>query len=182
MIDRFNKMIGLATAMALAMGLPVAAAQAQGSVSLASVQEETLSEAAAGSLRTSLSDEYDRLQVRLQANQPGQTPGQLRTSTSELAGMFLAGAMRHTLVVQPHGSAVLIGIQGQVSDTGARQLVLTNLTAWINHGRVLDANRMETFALLEDARIRQGGAPFTVDGVGYLAVAEGQSIRFHRAR
>jgi len=179
MIGTINKVMGFATAIAMSLPSP---AQAQGNVALASVVEETLSEAAATSLRTSLSDEYDRLQVQLQANQSSQTPGALKTSTTELAGLFIAGAMRRALVVQPHGSPVLIGLDGQVSDTGARQIVLVNLTAWINHGRVLDPNHMETFEILPDERIRQGGAPFTVEGVGYVAVAEGQSVRFHRAR
>lgn len=159
-----------------------AMAQPQSAVGIASVSEEGLSESSAETLRSSVSDELERLQVRLQAHEPNQTPGTLTTTTSELEGRFIAAAMRHVLVIQPHGQPVLVGIQGQVAENGARQLVLLNLSSWIDQGRALDPNQSPAFAVLEDEKIRsQDGAGFQVDGVNYLVRAEGNSIGFHRA-
>lgn len=159
-----------------------AMAQPPSAVGIASVSEEGLSESMAETLRSGVSDELARLQVRLQANEPNQTPGTLTTTATELEGRFIAAAMRHMLVTQPHGQPVLIGIQGQVMENGARQLVLLNLSSWIDRGRSLDPNQSPAFAVLDDEKIRSpDGAGFQVEGVNYLVRAEGASIGFHRA-
>lgn len=172
----------LAAAIAVFALQTSATAQSQSAVAIASVPEEGLAESSAEALRSNISDELERLQLHLQGSEPDQAPGTVTTTTAELEGRFIAAAMRHVLVVQPHGQPVLIGIEGQVAENGARQLVLLNLSSWIDNGRVLDPNHSAAFAILDDEKIRSpDGAGFRVDGVNYLARAEETSIGFHRA-
>jgi hypothetical protein len=168
----------LGAGLLLASFIPVRAQIAP--VRLMTVAEEQVSTATLAQLQSSYSDERARLEVRLQANAPDQTPGTLTTSVNELAGRAVDVAMGHAAVVSPHGTPVVIGLQGQVGPDGARQLVLYNLTAWIDHGRRLGMNEIETFAILADDKMRGTGDTFTVDGVQYLARWENGSLTFHR--
>lgn len=155
----------------------------QNTVNVALPVEESMTDAAVDEIVNNITEERDRLLVRLQANSPDQTQGSITTSLSELAGQMIANAMRHLIVVQPNGQPVVIAIAPQSDPDGTRQLVLINLTAWINNGRLLGMDQMETFAILPDVDMRQpSGSSFEVGGVGYVGkVAEG-SFSFHRVQ
>jgi hypothetical protein len=144
---------------------------------------ETLAESAVDSVVATVTDERNRLLVRLQANTPDQTPGQINTSASELAGLMIADAMRRVLVLQPNGSPVIVGIAPQQDPDGSnRQLVLLNLSSWIAKGRQLGIEQLETFAILPDAEMQSAsGSAFQLDGVNYVGAVEGGSIVFRRA-
>lgn len=169
--------MGFAAALAWAGPAPAQEVRAVGA------QNETLSDGAADSVVATVTDERNRLLVRLQANAPEQAPGQINTSTSELAGLMIADAMRRVLVLQPNGSPVIVGIAPQQDPDGSnRQLVLLNLSNWIAKGRQLGIEQLETFALLPDAEMRSPqGSAFRLDGVSYVGAVEGGSIVFRRA-
>lgn len=143
--------------------------------------EEAVSDSTVVAIKSTIADERARLLVKLQANAPDQTSGALTTTTSELAGQTIAGAMRRLLVFEPHGQAVIVGIDPQVGPDGSRQLVLLNISAWIAKGRRLGVNDLETFAILPDQEIRQsGGSQFQLEGIAYYGAVEGSSLVFHR--
>jgi len=145
------------------------------------IAEESPDSATLTQAVSTIADERDRLSVRLQAHDPDQTPGSITTTTAELAGQAIAAAMGHIVLAEPHGAPVLIGVHGQVIGE-QRQLVLYNLSAWIENGRQLDPNHLEAFAVLDDAKIHTPeGAPFQVDGVAYVCRTDSGSIVFHRA-
>lgn len=171
---------GLALGIGLLLALLSPARAQDATVRLMAVSGDPLSAETMARLQSSYSDERARLQVRLKANSPNATPGALTTSLSELEGRAIDGAMSHAIVVAPHGSPVVVGLLGQTDEKGARQLVLYNLTAWINHGHRLGAGAMETFAILDDSKIRGPGDAFTVDGVQYLARSENGVLSFRR--
>ena len=159
----------------------VAAHAQSDEIRLAVAAEESVGASTAESLRGSISDERSRLLVRLQANAPDQTTGSLKTTPNELIGRRLADALRHLLILQPHGQPMIVAIAPQVDPDGTRQLVLLNVSAWIAKGRHLGMNEDETFAILPDKEMRQpGGSPFKLDGVSYFGAVEGSSIVFHR--
>lgn len=170
----------IATAAALAFSGTAGYAQAD-EIRVGLAAEEAVSDSTVAAIKSSIADERARLLVKLQANAPDQTPGALTTTTSELAGRTIAGAMRRLLVFEPHSQAVIIGIDPQVGPDGSRQLVLLNLSAWIAKGRRLGVNDLETFAILPDQEIRQsGGSQFQLEGVAYYGAVEGSSLVFHR--
>ena len=175
---RATRLFGIGIALLLA-GLAPATAQ-DVSVKLMTVPEEQISTATLEEFRAAFSDERARLGVRLQARQPDQTPGTITTSASELAGRAIDAAMSHGLLLAPRGAPIVVGLNGQVGPDNARQLVLYNLTAWVAKGRKLGIDDMETFALLDDARMRAGGDTFTLEGVRYSARVDNGSLIFHR--
>lgn len=169
----------IATAAALAFSGTAGYAQTD-EIRVGLAAEEAVSDSTVAAIKSSIADERARLLVKLQANAPDQTPGAFST-TSELAGRTIVGAMRRLLVFEPHSQAVIIGIDPQVSPDGSRQLVLLNLSAWIAKGRRLGVNDLETFAILPDQEIRQsGGSQFQLEGVAYYGAVEGSSLVFHR--
>ena len=169
---------------AIAAGLAIggAAGHAQNDeIRVALAAEEAVSDSTVAEIKSNIMDERARLLVKLQADAPDQAPGALTTTTSELAGRTIAGAMRRLLVFEPHGQAVIVGIDPQVDPDGTRQLVLLNISAWIAKGRHLGVNNLETFAILPDQEIRQsGGSQFQLEGVAYYGAVEGSSLVFHR--
>lgn len=174
-------MKGLAALLILGPTFSPPAFAAPADIGIITPQGESLDSASAGRIRQDLSDERDRLLVKLKANSPDQKPNSMTTSVSELVGVEIAGAIRHALVVQPHGQPVLIGIDPQTSSNGNRQLVLLNISAWIRHGRVLGANSSEAFAILPDPDMQKpAGSAFQVDGVRYLGRVVSGSIVFQR--
>jgi len=174
-----GRAISLFSVMAVSFLAPASAQN--NPVSLATPAEESLADSSAATIRTNVADERARLLVRLQANTPDQTPGALTTSESELMGQLIANAMGHVLVLQPHGQPVLIAIAPQADQAGNRQLVLLNLSAWIDHGRRLGLNQDEAFAILPDADMhRTEGSSFQVENVAYVGKVEGTSVTFHR--
>lgn len=169
----------IATAAALAFSGTTGYAQTD-EIRVGLAAEEAVSDSTVAAIKSSIADERARLLVKLQANAPDQTPGAFST-TSELAGRTIVGAMRRLLVFEPHSQAVIIGIDPQVGPDGSRQLVLLNLSAWIAKGRRLGVNEFETFAILPDQEIRQsGGSQFQLEGVAYYGAVEGSSLVFHR--
>lgn len=172
--------LGIATAAALALSGGAGHAQSD-EIRVALAAEEAVSDSTVVAIKSSIADERARLLVQLQANAPDQTPGAITTTTNELAGRMIAAAMRRLLVFEPHGQAVIVGIDPQVEPDGTRQLVLLNISAWIAKGRRLDVNDLETFAILPDQEMRQsGGSSFQLEGVAYYGAVEGSSIAFHR--
>ena len=170
----------IATAAALAFSAAASHAQTD-EIRVGLAAEEAVSDSTVAAIKSSVADERARLLVKLQANAPDQTPGVLTTTTSELAGQTIAGAMRRLLVFEPHGQSVIVGIDPQVSPEGSRQLVLINISAWIAKGRRLGVNDLETFAVLPDQEIRQpGGSEFQLEGIAYYGAVEGSSLVFHR--
>jgi hypothetical protein len=166
-----------------AAGLALASPAHAQDVRAMGAQDETLAESTAESVIATVTDERNRLLVRLQANAPEQTPGQINTSASELAGLMIADAMRRVLVLQPNGSPVIVGIAPQQDPDGSnRQLVLLNLSNWIAKGRQLGIEQLETFAILPDAEMQSAsGSTFKLDGVGYVGAVDGGRIVFRRA-
>jgi hypothetical protein len=162
---------------------PERAAHAQDTrVALMTVAEEQIAPATLERMRSTFSDERSRLQIRLRAHQPDQTTGAITTSVEELMGRMIDAAMTHAAVVEPSGAPVVIGLVGQTDPQGGRQLVLLNLTAWVEHGRRLDQDTNEAIAVLADSRIQGAGDSFKVDGVEYLARWDGGSLAFHKIR
>jgi hypothetical protein len=171
---------GSALVLAL-IGSPERAARAQGTtVALMTVAEERIPPDTLQQLRSTFSDERSRLQIRLRAHQPDQTAGTMTTSVEELTARMIDGAMTHAAVVEPGGAPVVIGLVGQTDPQGARQLVLLNLTAWVEHGRRLGQDTNEAFAVLSDNQMQGPGDSFKVGGVAYLAKWENGSLAFHR--
>ena len=180
MVQRVLRTLSVVCAIAVGFGSPTVEAQSD-DVFLTVVQEESLSDGVAESIRANVADERARLLLRLDANAPDQTPGAITTSTSELAGRMIANAMRRLLVVQPHGQPIIVAIDPQTEPDGNRQLVLLNLSAWIAKGRNLGIDQMETFAVLPDREMRgSGGSPFQLEGVSYFGAVEEATIVFHR--
>lgn len=178
---RTLKRLALLAALALNSLTPARGQQAP--VNVALPVEESMAETAVDDIVNKVTDERNRLLVRLQAEEPDQSPGTVTTSVNQLAGAMIANAMRHMLVVQPNDRPVMIAIAPQADPDGSRQLVLINLSAWIDHGRLLGQNQMETFAILPDAEMRQPqGSSFEVDGVKYVGKVAATSIAFHRAQ
>jgi hypothetical protein len=158
-------------------------ARAQGTtVGLMTAVEEQIPPAAIAQVRSTFTDERSRLQIRLRAHQPGQNPGTLTTSVEELTGRMVDSAMSHAAVIEPNSAPVVIGLLGQTDPQGSRQLVLLNLTAWVEHGRRLDQNTNEAFAVLSDSQMRGPGDSFKIGGVQYLAKWEDGSLALHRIR
>lgn len=170
----------IATAAALAFSGAAGHAQTD-EIRVGLAVEETVNDSTVAAIKSSIADERARLLVKLQANAPDQTPGALTTTTSELAGRTIADAMRRLLVFEPHGQAVIVGIDPQVLQDGSRQLVLLNISAWLGKDRRLGVNDLETFAILPDQEMRQpGGSPFQLEGVAYYGAVEGSALVFHR--
>ena len=176
----FSRILAPFGALLLALGAGVAQAQ-DNPVRYAYIQEENLDEATAEAVRAQITEERDRLLLRLQANAPDQAQATLTTSVSELAGRMIANAMGRLLILMPNGNPVIAGIDGQTLEDGRRQLVLVNLSNWIAKGRKLGAEDLETFALLPDEEMRQpGGSAFQLDGVNYYAAVVDSRFEFHR--
>ena len=165
-----------------ALAISAVAAHAQSDeIRFALAAEESVSASTAESLRSSMADERSRLLIRLQAGAPDRIPGSLTTTTSELIGRRLAAALRHLLILQPHGQPVILAIGAQPGPDGTRQLVLFNVSAWIGKGRRLGVNESEAIAVLPENEMQQpGGSPFRLDGVSYFGAVEGSSVVFHR--
>ena len=165
-----------------ALAISAVAVHAQSDeIHFALAAEESVSAATAESLRSGMADERSRLLIRLQADAPDRTPGTLITTTDELMGERLAAALRHLLILQPHGQPVIVAIGAQAGADGARELVLFNVSAWIAKGRRLGVNESEAIAVLPENEMQQpGGSPFTIDGVRYSGAVEGSSVVFHR--
>lgn len=172
--------IHLAMAAALALCGGIASAQDE-EIFVAVAEEETVTDATAEALRDGVYDERSRLLLRLQADAPDQTQGEMTTTASELGGRMIANAMRRLLILEPHDQPVIIAIAPQIDPDGTRQLVLLNLSAWIAKGRRLGIEDLETFAILLDTEMRQpGGSPFELDGVRYSGAVEDGLVVFHR--
>jgi hypothetical protein len=134
---------------------PDRAAHAQdATVAIMTVAEEQISPATIAQIQSTFSDERSRLQIRLRAHQPDQAPGTMTTSVEELMARMIDAAMTHAAVVEPGGAPVVIGLVGQTDPQGARQLVLLNLTAWVEHGRRLGRDTNEAFAVLSDNQMQ----------------------------
>jgi hypothetical protein len=175
---RATRIFGTAIALLLAGSAPASAQDA--SVRLMTVPEEQVSAATLEQIRAAFSDERARLGVRLQALQPDQTQGTITTSASELVGRAIDAAMSHGLLLAPRGVPIMVGLNGQTGPANERQLILYNLTAWVAKGRNLGIGDLETFGLLDDAKMRAGGDTFTLEGVRYSAKVDNGSLIFHR--
>lgn len=170
--------LALATGLLLACITPANAQDV--SVRLVVVKEEGVSAATVAQLQSSYSDERARLQVRLRAAAPNQTPGRITTTMDALVGDVIDTAMRQAVVVAPHGTPVVIGLRPQADPGRERELVLHNLTAWIEHGRRLGVKDMENVAILAESKFLGQGDTFTVEGVQYVLRVENGSLSFHR--
>jgi hypothetical protein len=144
--------------------------------------EEVLTAEDESDIKANITSEWMRLQIRLKSIEPDQKPDNLTTSVQVLVGMRVGDSMKRVLVVRPGQAPVIIGIAPQEMPGKTRELVLLNLSAWVAHGRQLDASKDEAFALLAFDKMGQPqGDAFVVDGTTYVAKLNGQSIEFHRA-